>query len=80
VPSRSTLSRVVRRDRRAGRVLVTGRQLEVAGPRRSDPLGELGLDVVAGHGVGGQVFLREQKHLAQTVRSSGGRERLGPLG
>ena len=64
VPSPSTLHRVVRQDRRAGRVLVTGREPEVAGPRRADPLGELGLNVVAGAGAGGQVFLREQRHLA----------------
>jgi hypothetical protein len=63
VPSLSTLSRVVRRDRRAGRVLVTGRELEVAGVRQPDPLSELGLDVVTG--AGGRVFVREQKHLAQ---------------
>ncbi|WP_189745576.1 ATP-binding protein [Streptomyces tendae] len=37
----------------------------MAGLRRPDSLGELGLDVVAGKGVGGQVFLREQQHLAQ---------------
>lgn len=61
VPSSSTLHRVVRKDRRAGRVLVTGREPVVAGPRRADPLSELGLDVVTG---GGQVFVREQKHLA----------------
>ncbi|MFE1029719.1 AAA family ATPase [Streptomyces sp. NPDC058818] len=63
VPSMSTLSRVIRRDRRAGRALLTGREPEVAGSRRSDPLSELGLNVVAEKG--GQVFLREQKHLAQ---------------
>jgi hypothetical protein len=63
VPSMSTLSRVVRRDRRAGRVLVTGREPEVAGTGRLDPLAELGLDVVAG--AGGRVVVREQKHLAQ---------------
>ncbi|WP_405764304.1 hypothetical protein [Streptomyces sp. NBC_01538] len=65
VPSASTLHRVVRRDRRAGRALLTGREPEVAGSRRPDPLSELGLDVVAEKGGGGQVFLREQKHLAQ---------------
>ncbi|WP_158716779.1 helix-turn-helix domain-containing protein [Streptomyces sp. NRRL F-5555] len=65
VPSMSTLCRVIRRDRRAGRALVTGREPEVAGSRRPDPLSELGLNVVAEKGVGGQVFLREQKHLAQ---------------
>jgi hypothetical protein len=64
VPSAATLHRVVRRDRRAGRVLVTGREPEVAVPGRPDPLSELGLDVVAAKG-GGQVFLREQKHLAR---------------
>ncbi len=37
----------------------------MAGPRRPDPLSELGLNVVAGQDTGGQVFLREQKHLAQ---------------
>lgn len=63
VPSMSTLSRVVRRDRRAGRVLVTGREPEVAGVRRQDPLSELGLDVVTG--AGGRVVVREQKHLGQ---------------
>ncbi|MFE0875926.1 AAA family ATPase [Streptomyces smyrnaeus] len=65
VPSASTLQRVIRRDRRAGRALVTGREAEVAGPHRPDPLSELGLNAVADRGVGGQVFLREQKHLAQ---------------
>lgn len=65
VPSASTLHRVIRRDRRAGRALRVKREPEVAGPRRPDPLSELGLNVVAGHGTGGQVFLREQKHLAQ---------------
>ncbi len=65
VPSMSTLCRVIRRDRRAGRALLTGREPEVAGSRRPDPLSELGLNVVAEKGVGGQVFLREQKHLAQ---------------
>ncbi|MDQ0681050.1 hypothetical protein QF032_008051 [Streptomyces achromogenes] len=45
--------------------MLTGREPEVAGPRRPDPLSELGLNVVAEKGVGGQVFLREQKHLAQ---------------
>ncbi|MFI2026450.1 AAA family ATPase [Streptomyces buecherae] len=63
VPSISTLSRVIRRDRRAGRALLTGREPEVAGSRRPDPLSELGLNAVAEKG--GQVFLREQKHLAQ---------------
>ncbi|HEY5836961.1 ATP-binding protein [Streptomyces sp.] len=63
VPSMSTLSRVVRRDRRAGRVLVTGRGPEVAGARRPDSLVELGLDVVTG--AGGRVVVREQKHLGQ---------------
>ena len=65
IPSMSTLCRVIRRDRRAGRALLTGREPEVAGSRRPDPLSELGLDVVAEKGGGGQVFLREQKHLAQ---------------
>jgi hypothetical protein len=65
VPSASTLHRVIRRDRRAGRALMVEREPEVAGPRRPDPLSELGLDVVAGQGTGGQAFLREQKHLAQ---------------
>lgn len=65
VPSASTLHRVIRRDRRAGRALMVEREPEVAGPRRPDPLSELGLNVVAGQGTGGQVFLREQKHLAQ---------------
>lgn len=65
IPSMSTLSRVIRRDRRAGRALLTGREPEVAGSRRPDPLSELGLNVVAEKGGGGQVFLREQKHLAQ---------------
>lgn len=65
MPSASTLHRVIRRDRRAGRALLTGRQPEVAGPSRPDPLSELGLDVVASQGAGGRVFLREQKHLAQ---------------
>ena len=41
------------------------REPVVAGPRGPDPLSELGLNVVAGQGTGGQVFLREQKHLAQ---------------
>lgn len=65
VPSASTLHRVIRRDRRAGRALLVEREPEVAGPRRPDPLSELGLNVVADQGTGGQVFLREQKHLAQ---------------
>ncbi|MBZ6086678.1 transposase family protein [Streptomyces olivaceus] len=65
VPSASTLHRVIRRDRRAGRALMVEREPEVAGPSRPDPLSELGLNVVAGQGTGGQVFLREQKHLAQ---------------
>lgn len=66
MPSASTLHRVIRRDRRTGRALMVGREPEVTGPRRPDPLSELGLNVVAGgHGTGGQVFLREQKHLAQ---------------
>ncbi|MEV5866657.1 ATP-binding protein [Streptomyces tendae] len=65
VPSASTLHRVIRRDRRAGRALTVGRESVVAGPSRPDPLSELGLNVVAEKGVGGQVFLREQKHLAQ---------------
>lgn len=65
VLSAATLHRVVRTDRRAGRVLATGREPEVAGSRRPDPLSELGLDVVAAKGGGGQVFLREQKHLAK---------------
>lgn len=65
VPSASTLHRVIRRDRRAGRALLTVREPEVAGPSRPDPLSELGLNVVAEKGVSGQVFLREQKHLAQ---------------
>ncbi|MFF2412654.1 AAA family ATPase [Streptomyces sp. NPDC058092] len=65
VPSLSTLHRVVRRDRRAGRTLVIEREIEVAGERRPDPLSELGLNAVAGRGAGRQVFLREQKHLAQ---------------
>ncbi len=65
VPSASTLLRVIRRDRRAGRALRVEREPVVAGPRRSDPLSELGLNVVAGQGTGGHVFLREQKHLAQ---------------
>lgn len=59
VPSMSTLCRVIRRDRRAGRALLTGREPVVAGSRRPDPLSELGLNVVAGQGTGGQVFLRE---------------------
>lgn len=41
------------------------REPVVAGPRRPDPLSELGLNVVVGRGTGGQVFLPEQKHLAQ---------------
>lgn len=53
IPSMSTLSRVIRRDRRAGRALLTGREPEVAGSRRPDPLSELGLDVVAEKGGGG---------------------------
>ncbi|MDX3310613.1 hypothetical protein P1S61_16315 [Streptomyces sp. ME08-AFT2] len=65
VPSASTLHRVIRRDRRAGRALMVEREPVVAGPRRPDPLSELGLNVVAGQGTGGQVILREQKHLAQ---------------
>jgi hypothetical protein len=65
VPSASTLHRVIRRDRRAGRALMVEREPVVAGPRRPDPLSELGLNVVAGQGTGGQVFLREQRHLAQ---------------
>ncbi|GAA0906641.1 hypothetical protein GCM10009574_099070 [Streptomyces asiaticus] len=65
VPSMSTLCRVIRRDRRAGRALMVEREPEVAGSRRPDPLSELGLSVVVEKGVGGQVFLREQKHLAQ---------------
>ncbi|GAA2268411.1 hypothetical protein GCM10010145_48730 [Streptomyces ruber] len=65
VPSASTLHRVIRRDRRAGRALMVEREPVVAGPSRPDPLSELGLNVVAGQGAGGQVFLREQKHLAQ---------------
>lgn len=65
VPSASTLHRVIRRDRRAGRALMVEREPVVAGPSRPDPLHELGLNVVAGQGAGGQVFLREQKHLAQ---------------
>lgn len=48
VPSASTLHRMIRRDRRAGRVLMVKRQHEVARPRRLDPLGRLGLNVVAG--------------------------------
>lgn len=48
-----------RRDRRAGRALLTGREPEVAGSRRLDLLSELGLNVVADRGTGGQVFLRE---------------------
>lgn len=64
VPSASTLHRVIRRDRRAGRALMVEREPVVAGPSRPDPLSELGLNVVAGQGAGGQVFLREQKHLA----------------
>ncbi len=65
VPSMSTLCRVIRRDRRAGRALLTGREPVVAGSHRPDPLSELGLNVVASQGTGGQVFLREQKHRAQ---------------
>ncbi len=51
--------------RRTGRALLTGRELEAAEPCRPDPLSELGLNVVAEKGGGGQVFLRKQKHLAQ---------------
>lgn len=43
IPSMATLSRVIRRDRRAGRALLTGREPEVAGACRPDPLSELGL-------------------------------------
>lgn len=64
VPSASTLHRVIPRDRRAGRPLLTGREPEVAVPRRQDRLSELGLTVVTGKDGGGQVFLLEQKHLA----------------
>ncbi|MFB6717948.1 hypothetical protein ACFCZY_39860 [Streptomyces sp. NPDC056237] len=53
---------MIRRDRRAGRALLTPREPEPSWP---DPLSELGLNVVADQGTGGQVFLREQKHLAQ---------------
>ncbi|WP_459735825.1 ATP-binding protein [Streptomyces sp. E-15] len=56
---------MIRRDRRAGRALMVEREPVVAGPSRPDPLSELGLNVVAGQGGGGQVFLREQKQLAQ---------------
>lgn len=42
VPSASTLHRVIRRDRRAGRALMVKREPVVAGPRRPDPLSELG--------------------------------------
>ncbi|MFC9624805.1 helix-turn-helix domain-containing protein [Streptomyces sp. NPDC056930] len=57
VPSLSTLHRVVRRDRRAGRTLVIEREIEVAGERRPDDLlSELGLNVVAGRGAGRQVY------------------------
>ncbi|GAP50762.1 putative transposase [Streptomyces azureus] len=45
--------------------MLTGRKPEVAGARRPDPLSALGLNVVTEKGGGGQVFLREQKHLAQ---------------
>ncbi|MFD3728908.1 hypothetical protein [Streptomyces sp. NPDC058671] len=48
-----------------GRALLVEREPVVAGPSRLDPLSELGLNVVADQGTGGQVFLREQKHLAQ---------------
>ncbi|MFF0228535.1 AAA family ATPase [Streptomyces sp. NPDC004629] len=65
VPSGSALRRVIRGDRRAGRALMVEREPGVAGPRGPDPLSGLGLNVVAGQGTGGQVFLREQKHLAQ---------------
>ncbi|MFJ4806742.1 hypothetical protein [Streptomyces murinus] len=56
---------MIRRDRRAGRALMVEREPEVAGPSRPDPLSELGVNVVAGRDGDGQVFLREQKHLAQ---------------
>ncbi|MER5204842.1 ATP-binding protein [Streptomyces sp. NPDC002825] len=56
---------MIRRDRRAGRALLVEREPVAAGPSRPDPLSELGLNVVAGQGAGGQVFLREQKHLEQ---------------
>jgi AAA domain-containing protein len=65
VPSASTLHRVIRRDRRAGRTLVVEREPEVAGGHRPDALSELGLNAVADRGMGGQVFLREQKNLAR---------------
>jgi hypothetical protein len=74
VPSMSTLSRVVRRDRWAGRALLTGREPEVAGSRRPDPLSELGLDVVAGKGGGGQVFLRRAEALGAGSGRGAGRE------
>lgn len=48
VPSASTLHRVIRRDRRAGRALLVEREPVVAGSRRPDPLSELGLSMVAG--------------------------------
>ncbi|MEU5298969.1 helix-turn-helix domain-containing protein [Streptomyces umbrinus] len=48
IPSMATLSRVIRRDRRAGRALLTGREPEVAGSCRPDPLSVHVLSDVAG--------------------------------
>ncbi|MFC5665008.1 AAA family ATPase [Kitasatospora misakiensis] len=65
VPSLGTLHRVVRRDRQLGRVLLVERTPGLVEPLRPDPLSELGLNTVAAQGAGGQVFLREQTHLAK---------------